>query len=164
MVRERPLPLRFKDLLIQIAILLASLIGVLVGAKYTVESAVRIAELYEIAKSVIGATIIAVGTSLPELAIGLAALRRGNIDLAMGNVVGSCLTNMTLILGMSLIVSPLVIRIEVFQTLILFLLMTNLIMWFFFERGKVNFLGGLTFLTLYQVCIITILGIQIAIP
>ncbi len=77
------------------------------GGKLFVNGAVTAARLLHVSEAVIGLTVVALGTSLPELATGIAAARRGECDIAIGNVVGSNLFNVLCILGVSPLVSPL---------------------------------------------------------
>ncbi|MFN3842004.1 MAG: calcium/sodium antiporter [Rehaibacterium terrae] len=84
--------------------------GLLGGAHLMVDSAVDLARLWGIGELVIGLTIVAIGTSLPELAASLVAAWRGDVDIAVGNVVGSCLFNLLLILGASAALRPLPIE------------------------------------------------------
>jgi len=83
------------------------LVGLMVGAHFLVEGAVSIAQDFGISQIVIGLTIVAVGTSLPELATSLAAARRGEGDIAIGNAVGSSIFNILGILGVTVLVHPL---------------------------------------------------------
>lgn len=85
---------------------LALLVG---GADLLVKGAARIAAVAGITPLVIGLTVVAFGTSAPELAVTVAATARGEPDIALGNVVGSNITNVLLILGLSALVSPLVV-------------------------------------------------------
>lgn len=77
------------------------------GGKLFVSGAVTAARLLHVSEAVIGLTVVALGTSLPELATGIAAARKGECDIAIGNVVGSNLFNVLCILGISPLVSPL---------------------------------------------------------
>ena len=79
----------------------------ILGGKLFVDGAVTAARLLHVSEAVIGLTVVALGTSLPELATGVAAARRGECDIAVGNVVGSNLFNVLCILGISPLVSPL---------------------------------------------------------
>ena len=78
-----------------------------IGAQLLVVGASDIARSLGISERVIGLTLVAIGTSLPELAAGLVAGRRGEVDLVMGNVVGSNIFNMLCILGLTALVEPL---------------------------------------------------------
>ncbi|WP_101257611.1 calcium/sodium antiporter [Streptomyces barkulensis] len=77
-----------------------------VGARMLVEGAVGIATGFGVSSLVIGLTVVAVGTSLPELATSLIAARRGERDLAVGNIVGSCLFNICVVLGLAGVIAP----------------------------------------------------------
>lgn len=76
------------------------------GAQWLVDGAVSIAQALGVSELVIGLTVVAVGTSLPEIAATLAAVRRGQSDMAVGNIVGSNLFNLMLVLGSVVAISP----------------------------------------------------------
>jgi cation:H+ antiporter len=76
------------------------------GARWLVNGAVILAKLFNVNELVIGLTIVAVGTSLPEIATSIVAALRGDRDIAVGNVVGSNIFNILLVLGLSSIVAP----------------------------------------------------------
>ncbi len=79
----------------------AGLTGVLLGSHWTVEGATRVAQALGMSEALIGLTIVAIGTSLPELTTSLFAALKGHADLAMGNIVGSNVFNLLFILGVS---------------------------------------------------------------
>lgn len=86
----------------KLAIALVGGIGALfVGGKILVDGAVELAKMGGISESVIGLTIVAIGTSAPELATSIIAARRGSPELAIGNVVGSNIMNILIILGVT---------------------------------------------------------------
>ena len=97
------------DLLVvlKLAAGLAMLLG---GAELLVRGASRLALRWGMAPLVVGLTVVAFGTSAPELAIGIGAALQGEADIALGNVVGSNIANVLLILGICALVSPLVVR------------------------------------------------------
>ena len=90
--------------------LVAGLAMLLGGAELLVKGASRLALRWGMAPLVIGLTVVAFGTSAPELAIGVGAALRGEPDIALGNVVGSNIANVLLILGVCALISPLVVR------------------------------------------------------
>ncbi|MBV0910892.1 calcium/sodium antiporter [Anianabacter salinae] len=90
-----------------IGYLVAGLIGLPVGADLLVEGSTSIAQSYGISDEVIGLTLVAVGTSLPELATTLAAAYRRQADVALGNVIGSNMFNLLAIIGVAALVGPL---------------------------------------------------------
>lgn len=77
------------------------------GGKILVDGAVDIARSFQVSESIIGLTIVAIGTSMPELVTSIIAARRGNPDIAVGNVVGSNIMNILVILGVSSMIAPL---------------------------------------------------------
>ncbi len=86
--------------------LIGGLAALIIGGRMTVNGAVGIAEILEVPSEVIAFTIVAIGTSLPELAASLMAIRRGHPDLIVGNVVGSNLFNLLLVLSATAVVGP----------------------------------------------------------
>ncbi|MDP2653549.1 MAG: calcium/sodium antiporter [Candidatus Omnitrophota bacterium] len=89
------------------AFIALGLVGLVVGGKWIVDSAIHMATAWGVSESLIGITIVGVGTSLPELVTSLVAARRKNTDIAIGNVVGSNIFNVFLILGVSAVIRPL---------------------------------------------------------
>ena len=89
-----------------LALTLVGLAVILVSSDYAVDAAVAIAKIFNISDRVIGLTIVALGTSLPELVTSITAALRGNADLAVGNVVGSCIFNILFVLGASALIQP----------------------------------------------------------
>ena len=87
--------------------ILGGLIGLTLGGQLIITSAVALATAWGLSEAVIGLTIVAVGTSLPELATSAMAAYKRNADIAVGNVVGSNIFNIFWILGLSSIIKPL---------------------------------------------------------
>jgi len=85
----------------------AGIIGLFLGGKWVVEGAIQLARLFGMSETFIGLTVVAVGTSLPELVTSMLAARKGSTDIAVGNVIGSNIFNLLLILGISSLVRPL---------------------------------------------------------
>ena len=92
--------------LVDIALLLAGLGLLVVGSQWLVDAAVTTATTLGVSELVIGLTIVAVGTSLPEVATSVLATVRGERDIAVGNVVGSCIFNLLAVLGLGSVVAP----------------------------------------------------------
>ncbi len=82
-----------------IIILILSLIGVFIGAKYCVESVVNLAHALGISSAIIAVTAIALGTSLPELSVSISAALKGNHELSLGNITGSNIFNIFMVMG-----------------------------------------------------------------
>lgn len=127
------------------AILIISLAGIVFGADYLVAGAVSIARKYRVSDFVIGAAIVGIGTSMPELVVSFIGAIKGNADVAIGNVVGSNIFNITWILGLSSQVMPLNssgITIVDYGVMILAAITPLLLGW----RGKIGrFSGALMF-------------------
>ena len=111
--------------------IILGLAGLAIGGKWIVDGAVQIAEFFNISQSLIGLTIVAVGTSLPELATSAVAAYKKQSDIAIGNVVGSNIFNIFWILCVSAVIRPLPfntssngdITMTIFASIVLFLVM-----------------------------------------
>ena len=107
------------------AFLLGGLIGLLFGAQITVNAAVSIAESMGVSQIVIGLSVVAIGTSLPELAGTVSAARMGHKEIAVGNVIGSNIANIFLVMGILAMVNPIAVEQFVIErTLPLLILLT----------------------------------------
>lgn len=139
-------------------------VGVVISANFLVGSAVAIAQSIGIPQSVIGATIIAFGTSLPEVTLDLKSFMKGHSALAFGDIIGSSFVNITLILGITLFLPALVgrtvvLNMVIFQNLVIFSIITNLFFWYFLSREKLGWREGVMFLFIYILFLTTTLGI-----
>jgi len=132
-----------------IVMLLVALAGVIVAARLVVSSGVTIAALLGAPPILLGAKVIAIGTSLPELTTDFSAVRRGRVHLAIGGIIGSNLTNLTLVLGLVLLFSPFAVDMTIFTELLPFLLITTVIFWRFLTRGGISKIGGVILLVTY---------------
>lgn len=90
-------------------LIVVGLVGLVGGAELLVRGGTGLALRLGIAPIVLGVTVVSLGTSMPELAIGIDAARQGNAGLAVGNIVGTNLVNVLLILGLSALISPIVL-------------------------------------------------------
>jgi cation:H+ antiporter len=144
-----------------LVLLTAGIAGIIIGARLTIDSAIDIASYLGIASSIIGATLVAFGTSLPELIVDVRAAYRGHFEIAMGDIVGSCFLNSTLILGLLLTFTLFKVNLLVVSDLILFSVVSNLLLWYFLDSGRLNGREGLILLALYLINLLTILGILV---
>lgn len=111
--------------------IILGLTGLVIGGKWIVDGAVQIAEYFHISQSLIGLTVVAIGTSLPELATSAIAAYKKQSDIAIGNVVGSNIFNIFWILGVSAVIRPLPfslssnsdVAMTIFASVILFAIM-----------------------------------------
>lgn len=104
---ERGLPGDGRRVVVDVVMVVGGLVGLGLGGQLFVGAAVSLAETMGVSQAVIGLTVVAVGTSLPELATSIVATIRGQGDIAVGNVVGSNLFNILGILGVTAMVQPL---------------------------------------------------------
>jgi cation:H+ antiporter len=130
---------------------MAGLAGLTVGGKWIVDGAIALATKWGMSESLVGLTIVAVGTSLPELATSAMAAYKKNVEIAVGNVVGSNIFNIFFVLGISATIKPLP-----FQTKnnvdLGAVILSSLILFFFMFTGKKRSLDrweGIVCLVLY---------------
>jgi cation:H+ antiporter len=133
--------------------------GVVLSSYFIVESSVVIAEFAGVSKSIIGATIIAFGTSLPEFSTTVKAFLGGHSALGFGNIVGSGFINTTLILGITLLAAPFsVSNITFFTDLVIFSLVANLFLWYFLSMERLSWKEGVILLFIYILFLTTTIG------
>ena len=96
--------------MVNIVFIILGLIFLVKGADFLIDGASNIARKFKISEFVIGLTVIAVGTSLPELMVSIQSILKGSPDLLVGNIVGSCICNLLLILGIISIIKPIKIQ------------------------------------------------------
>ena len=139
--------------------ILLGLIGLALGGKWIVEGAVYLASLLGASQSLVGLTIVAIGTSLPELATSAVAAFKKNVEIAVGNVVGSNIFNIFMVLGISSTIRPIPFQPRD-NTDIGVIIIASLIFFCCMFLGKKHILGrwkGLMFLMFYVVYIIFII-------
>jgi len=149
---------RIRKELVLIAI---GITGVIIGSRFAVESAIDVATYLGVPASIIGATLVALGTSLPELAVDARAAYTGHLEICIGDIVGSCFMNSTLILGLLLTFTPFTVNLAVLSDLLLFSVVSNLVLWYFLDNRKTGQREGLILLSLYIVNLLTVLGILV---
>ncbi|WP_324721881.1 calcium/sodium antiporter [Salinimicrobium sp. HB62] len=115
--------------------IILGLAGLVIGGRLIVTSAVSIAEVIGLSERVIGLTVVSIGTSLPELATSIIAVRKKNVDIAIGNVVGSNIFNIFLILGVSGTIVPLGINPDSLFDIMVNIL-TGLLLFIFVFTGR----------------------------
>jgi len=136
--------------------ILGGLIALYIGGKWTVEGAVALARLMGMSEYFISLTIVAVGTSLPELFTSVTAARKGDVDLAVGNIVGSNIFNIFWILGVTAIITPIVIPTFAIIDLSILLGISFLLFLFMFigKKHELERWQGVVFVLLYVAYII----------
>lgn len=139
------------SLLISILLIIAGLAGLIIGGRLLVDNAVSIAEKLGVSQRIIAITIVSIGTSLPELATSVVAARRKNIDMAVGNAIGSCLFNVFFILGISAVVLPVSVTWDSIADILVYI-MSSLLLFLFIFTGKgrkIERWEGILFVTAY---------------
>lgn len=125
------------------------LAGVVGGGILTVDAAKKLALEFGMSELLVGLTIVAVGTSLPELVTSLVASKKGENDIAVGNVIGSNIFNIIFILGFSGMINPLGLNNNSYVDVIFMVLAIILIFIFALRKGKVNRIEGASLILIY---------------
>ncbi|MBW6514929.1 MAG: sodium:calcium antiporter, partial [Candidatus Syntrophosphaera sp.] len=143
-VKEYALPLTFAFLALGVA-------GLIWGGNLVVKQAIMIARLLNLSEKVIALTIVAAGTSLPELATSVVAAIRKHADIAVGNVIGSSIFNLLMVLGVSSVIRPLILQSTFLPDFLLMILATLLLFVFMFvsTRHRLDRWQGIMFLLIY---------------
>lgn len=131
-------------------LLVIGLLLLLAGARFTVNGAVNVATAIGISELVIGMTLVAMGTSLPELITSVVAARRGESDIALGNVVGSNIANLLVILGMTAVIQPIPVAQDVIQFDALVMIGFSLLLIPFAFNRHISRREGLAFILAYS--------------
>lgn len=127
------------------------IIGLIFGGKLIVDNAIILASLAGMSQALIGLTIVAIGTSLPELATTIVAVRKGHTDLAIGNAIGSNIFNVFWILGLTATVRPLPFDVTANTDVLFTFFATSLLFVFMFigKRHRLERWQGVLFIMLY---------------
>ncbi len=129
---------------------LASIILVLISSSFVVSSSIELAELFNLSEGFIGATIIAIGTSLPEASICLQAIRKKQYGIALGNATGASVANLTFVIGVAAIINPIYLVMPVFITALLFAILAAVFLLYITAvNKKMGRFGGAIFLFIY---------------
>ena len=134
----------------------ASLTATIFGSTLVVNNAVDLAEYFNISSIIIGVTVVALGTSLPEVAGTIAAAKMKNPDIVFGNIFGSNLFNIALVGGVSVSIAPGVIETDVTAEMIIMLVASLIVILLSKTIVKKSYLIGLTALISYSVFIYTL--------
>ncbi len=149
-----------KDLLKYIGVALASVVVIAFSAKYLIDSILMLSELLKVASSMLTITVVAFGTSLPEILTSIAAVKRGNHGMAVGNVLGSNTFNLLLIVGIPSLITPLGIDSKTFLIGLPFLIIATLIAIFVMFDNRIRKWEGVAMLFFYLVFIAKIIGLM----
>lgn len=122
---------------------LFGLVVITVGAEILLKGASKIASLLNIRPIVIGLTVVSVGTSLPELAVGLTAIGEGAGDIAVGNIAGTNIVNILFILGLSAAIRPLPLQMKSVKTELYMMIFAGILLFVLSLDGRLNTWDGL---------------------
>jgi cation:H+ antiporter len=136
------------------------LLGVIIGSKLLVNSAITIAEFFGLSEIVIGMTIVALGTSLPELVTSLVAAKKGMQEIAIGNIIGSNMFNISAVLGLSALVKPIAAIPRLFRVdMPIMLVITAVMLTFLWKSKKITYWQGGLLVAMYVGFILSQFGV-----
>ena len=137
-----------------ILLIVLGLVMIVVGGRAVVYSAKNIARAAGMTETLIGLTIVALGTSLPELVTSVVAAKKGQVDLALGNVLGSNVCNTLLVLGMSALIHPVTVNVASFFDLMVCIAVSILTCVFAATHRRIVFSEGMLMLGIYVLYIV----------
>lgn len=129
--------------------ILIGIAGIVLGGQLVVNSASDIAASFGLSQTLIGLTIVAVGTSLPELVTSIVASRKGENGLALGNAIGSNIFNILLVMGLSTVISPIGVNMQSVWDLVVLIAMSAVILVYLLIRKKLDRPFGLLMVLTY---------------
>lgn len=137
------------EILLQILLLAAGFVLLIKGADWFVDGSAGIAAKFGIPQLVIGLTIVAMGTSAPEAAVSISAALKGNADITIGNIVGSNILNILIILGLSSVIVPIAVAPSTIKIETPFMIAITLIMLLLGLDGTIGLIDGIILVTLF---------------
>jgi cation:H+ antiporter len=139
-------------------IIFVSLLAVVASGKFAVDSAVSVATGFGVTEWVIGATVVALGTSLPELAVSITAAKKGYFSMSLGNIVGSNIFNILWVLGFSASVSALTVDFDLIKWDSLLLVGVTLMFAYHLVRGRFSRFTGIVYMAVYACYVVYLLA------
>ena len=130
-----------------------------IGGDLAVDNAVLIAKFFRISEKIIGITVLAIGTSLPELVTSVSAAMKGKTDIAIGNIIGSNIFNILLIIGVSALLNPIEYNISYnydFMVLIISIVLLSIFP-YIPPKNKMSRTNGIVYLTIYVLYLVQLL-------
>ncbi len=118
------------------------------GANYVVESGTNIARTFEVSEWIIGIFLISLGTSLPELVVSLVAVKKGNAEMSIGNIIGSNVANFSMVLGAASLVNPLTVDLVATKFDMLIMLAASIALLFILANKLYNKAGAIFLLSI----------------
>lgn len=136
--------------------IIGGIIAIVIGGDLVVDSATEIARTFGLSENLIGLTIVAFGTSLPELVTSAVAAKKGEVDMALGNVIGSNIFNILLVAGIAAAVSPMAFLMENVIDLVILIVMSIVVWSFASTKKKIGRAEGVFMLIIYVAYIVYI--------
>lgn len=136
--------------------IVGGIIAIVIGGDLVVDSASNIAAAFGLTQTLIGLTVVAFGTSLPELVTSLVAAKKGETDMALGNVIGSNIFNILLVLGIAGAVSPMAFLMENLIDAIILIAVSILVWIFAWRKKKLNRVHGVIMIVVYAAYVVYI--------
>ncbi len=136
--------------------IIGGIIAIVIGGDLVVDSATEIARSFGLSENLIGLTIVAFGTSLPELVTSAVAAKKGEVDMALGNVIGSNIFNILLVAGIAATVSPMAFLMENVIDLVILIVMSIVVWSFASTKKKIGRAEGVFMLIIYVAYIVYI--------
>jgi cation:H+ antiporter len=155
--KEIPIPKKKPLAIKTIIILLISGIFIYGSAKYTIESVIKLSEILNIGKEVIAAVGIALGTSLPELAVSITAVHKGESGIAIGNILGSNIFNLLAVMGIPALFGSLIIPLNILTFALPMLLIATFLFFFMTQDREITSSEGWLLIILYIFFIVKLL-------
>ena len=124
-------------------------IAIKFGGDFVVDSASNIALSLGMSQNLVGLTIVALGTSLPELVTSMVAAKKGEVDMALGNVIGSNIFNILFVLGIAATISPITFIFENIIDILILTIFSLIVLYFGFTKHKIDRKEGIIMLLLY---------------
>lgn len=132
-----------------IVLIIGGMVAIAVGGDVVVDSASKIAATFGMSQNLIGLTIVAFGTSLPELVTSVVAAHKREVDMALGNVIGSNIFNILFVLGIASAISPMNFNMENVIDIIVLVVMSAIVLFFAWSQERISRAEGITMLTMY---------------
>lgn len=136
--------------------IIGGMIAIKYGGDFVVDSASSIALAFGLSQTLIGLTIVALGTSLPELMTSIVAARKNEVDMALGNVIGSNIFNILLVLGVAAAISPVAFLMDNIIDTIVLIVMSLVVLVFAWTSKVINRKEGIAMLCMYVVYMVYI--------
>lgn len=142
------------SMILSIVFTLGGLAGIIIGGQFVVDSAEKIALGFGMSETLVGLTIVAIGTSLPELVTSIVAAKKGESDIAIGNVVGSNIFNILFVLAVSAVITPMGINMLCLTDMLILIAASLFAYVFCITKNKVNRVEGIILTVTYVVYLV----------